>query len=96
MFGFAPLWKGSPDYQSSKKYPARKAGAQPASNRFETVPKPVCRSYEAVAKPDFAWMPLEMIKQRGAIMSALLNLIYREYCLARLAEMRRQHRGVAG
>jgi hypothetical protein len=37
-----------------------------------------------------------MIKHRGAIMTALLTLIYREYCLARLAEMRRLNRGAAG
>jgi hypothetical protein len=31
-----------------------------------------------------------MIKQRGSIMPALFDLLYREYCRARLAEMRKQ------
>jgi hypothetical protein len=30
------------------------------------------------------------IKQRGQIMSALFDILYREYCRARLAEMRKQ------
>jgi hypothetical protein len=32
-----------------------------------------------------------LVKQRGSIMFALLNLLYRAYCRARLLEMRRQH-----
>jgi hypothetical protein len=31
-----------------------------------------------------------VIKSEGSIMSAILNLLYREYCRARLAEMRKQ------
>ena len=31
-----------------------------------------------------------MTKQRGSIMSAIFDLLYREYCRARLAEMRKQ------
>jgi hypothetical protein len=31
-----------------------------------------------------------MIKRRGSIMSAIFDLLYREYCRARLAEMRKQ------
>jgi hypothetical protein len=31
-----------------------------------------------------------MTKRRGSIMSAILDLLYREYCRARLAEMRNQ------
>jgi hypothetical protein len=31
-----------------------------------------------------------MTKRRGSIMSAIFDLIYREYCRARLAEMRQQ------
>lgn len=31
-------------------------------------------------------------KQRGRVMSALFSLLYREYCLVRLLEMRRYHR----
>jgi hypothetical protein len=31
-----------------------------------------------------------MIKRRGSIMPAILDLLYREYCRARLAEMRKQ------
>jgi hypothetical protein len=30
------------------------------------------------------------IKQRSSVMSALLTLIYQEFCKARLAEMRKQ------
>jgi hypothetical protein len=30
------------------------------------------------------------IKQRGSIMPAILDILYREYCRARLAEMRKQ------
>jgi hypothetical protein len=30
-----------------------------------------------------------MIKQRGTIMWALISLLYREYCRARLTEMRK-------
>jgi hypothetical protein len=33
------------------------------------------------------------IKQRSSIMSTLLNLIYREFCIARLAEMGKLHFG---
>ena len=33
---------------------------------------------------------MEMIKQRGSIMPAIFDLLYREYCRARLAEMRKQ------
>jgi hypothetical protein len=32
-----------------------------------------------------------LVKQRGSIMLAFLNLLYRAYCRARLLEMRRQH-----
>ncbi|MGA8901133.1 hypothetical protein [Bradyrhizobium sp.] len=32
-----------------------------------------------------------MIKQRGSIMPALFDFLYREYCRTRLAEMRKQH-----
>ena len=32
----------------------------------------------------------ETIKRRGSIMPAILDLLYREYCRARLAEMRKQ------
>jgi hypothetical protein len=31
-----------------------------------------------------------MIKRRGSIMPVLFDLLYREYCRARLAEMRKQ------
>jgi hypothetical protein len=31
-----------------------------------------------------------MLKRRGSIMPALFDLLYREYCRARLAEMRKQ------
>ena len=31
-----------------------------------------------------------MIKRRGSIMPAILDLLYREFCRARLAEMRQQ------
>jgi hypothetical protein len=31
-----------------------------------------------------------MIKRRGSIMPAILDLLYREYCRARLTEMRKQ------
>jgi hypothetical protein len=31
-----------------------------------------------------------MIKQRGSIMAAIFDFLYREYCRARLAEMRKQ------
>jgi hypothetical protein len=31
-----------------------------------------------------------MIKRRGSIMPAIFDLLYREYCRARLAEMRKQ------
>jgi hypothetical protein len=31
-----------------------------------------------------------MTKRRGSIMSAIFDLLYREYCRARLAEMRNQ------
>ena len=31
-----------------------------------------------------------MTKRRGSIMSAIFDLLYREYCRARLAEMRQQ------
>ena len=31
-----------------------------------------------------------MIKQRGSIMPAIFDLLYREYCRARLTEMRKQ------
>jgi hypothetical protein len=31
-----------------------------------------------------------MIKQRGSIMPAIFDTLYREYCRARLAEMRKQ------
>ena len=31
-----------------------------------------------------------MIKQRGSIMPAIFDFLYREYCRARLAEMRKQ------
>jgi hypothetical protein len=31
-----------------------------------------------------------MTKRRGSIMSAIFDLLYREYCRARLAEMRKQ------
>jgi hypothetical protein len=34
-----------------------------------------------------------VIKQRSSVMSAFLTLIYREYCKARLAEMRKHHLG---
>jgi hypothetical protein len=32
-----------------------------------------------------------MVKQRGSIMFAFLNLVYRAYCRARLLEIRRQY-----
>jgi hypothetical protein len=32
----------------------------------------------------------ETIKQRGSVMPALFDFLYREYCRARLAEMRKQ------
>jgi hypothetical protein len=32
-----------------------------------------------------------LIKQRSSVMSALLTLIYHEFCKACLAEMRKQH-----
>ncbi len=35
-----------------------------------------------------------MIKQRGSIMPALFDLLYREYCRARLAEMQADSREV--
>ena len=31
-----------------------------------------------------------MLKQRGSIMPAIFDFLYREYCRARLAEMRKQ------
>ena len=31
-----------------------------------------------------------MIKQRGSIMPSIFDFLYREYCRARLAEMRKQ------
>ena len=31
-----------------------------------------------------------LIKQRGSIMPTILDLLYREYCRARLAEMRKE------
>jgi hypothetical protein len=31
-----------------------------------------------------------MIKQRGSIMPAVFDMLYQEYCRARLAEMRKQ------
>jgi hypothetical protein len=34
-----------------------------------------------------------VIRQRSSVMSALLNLIYREFCIARLAEMGKHHLG---
>jgi hypothetical protein len=34
-----------------------------------------------------------MVKQWSSIMSALFNLIYREFCIARLAEMGKHHLG---
>jgi hypothetical protein len=34
-----------------------------------------------------------VIKQRSSVMAALLNLIYREFCIARLAEMGKRHLG---
>jgi hypothetical protein len=35
--------------------------------------------------------PKQLVKQRSSIMSAILTLFYRAYCLARLTEMRRHH-----
>jgi hypothetical protein len=35
-------------------------------------------------------MECSVIKQRGLIMPAIFDLLYREYCRARLAEMRKQ------
>jgi hypothetical protein len=37
-----------------------------------------------------AWELMVRIKRRGSIVAALFDLLYREYCLARLAEMRKQ------
>jgi hypothetical protein len=34
-----------------------------------------------------------MIKQRSSVMLAILTLIYREFCIARLAEMGKHHLG---
>jgi hypothetical protein len=36
---------------------------------------------------------LQVIKQWSSVMSALFNLIYREFCIARLAEMGKHHLG---
>ena len=33
---------------------------------------------------------LQMIKRQGSIMPAIFDVLYREYCRARLAEMRKQ------
>ena len=33
---------------------------------------------------------MAMIKRRGSIMPAIFDFLYREYCRARLAEMRKQ------
>jgi hypothetical protein len=33
---------------------------------------------------------VRVIKQRGSIMPTIFDLLYREYCRARLAEMRKQ------
>jgi hypothetical protein len=35
-------------------------------------------------------MGAETIKQRGSVMPPLFDFLYREYCRARLAEMRKQ------
>ena len=37
-----------------------------------------------------AWELMVMIKRRGSIMPAIFDFLYREYCRARLAEMRKQ------
>jgi hypothetical protein len=34
-----------------------------------------------------------LIQQWSSVMSALFNLIYREFCIARLAEMGKHHLG---
>jgi hypothetical protein len=34
-----------------------------------------------------------LVKHWSSIMSAIFNLIYREFCMARLAEMRKRHLG---
>jgi hypothetical protein len=46
--------------------------------------------HNLLSKKDDSLELMVQIKQRGQIMSALFDILYREYCRARLAEMRKQ------
>jgi len=55
------------------------------------------RSEEAISlhrrrgRETLVWNHAPIGQQWGSIMSAIITLIYRAYCLARLAEMRKYH-----
>jgi hypothetical protein len=49
-----------------------------------------CDPVHLCASKDSVDGMLSMIKQRGSIMPAIFDLLYREYCRSRLAEMRKQ------
>jgi hypothetical protein len=58
------------------------------TKQFSPLKKPFSAAGEAVLKQ----LPIKLsgpIKQRSSVMSALLTLIYHEFCKARLAEMRK-------
>jgi hypothetical protein len=60
--------------------------------QFSPAKKPFFEGGEDGRKILAANMAL-VVKQRSSIMSALFNLIYREFCIARLAEMGKHHLG---
>jgi len=58
--------------------------------QFSSPKKPFLRTAKTAGNDHRqAWTAL--IRRWSSIMSAIFNLIYREFCIARLAEMRKHH-----
>jgi hypothetical protein len=60
-------------------------GAGESSTRCDLI-----HILDAEVNDSFELMEQDQLKQRGWIMPAIFDLLYREYCRARLAEMRKQ------
>ena len=63
-------------------------------NHFGAAKKPFLAS-DAVTPKRLPVRVVTLIKQRGSVMWTVLSLIYRQYCWARLMEMRKSHLSTA-
>jgi hypothetical protein len=63
-----------------------------ATKQFPWPKKPFFESGEDSRKSSPPTMAA-VDQQRSSVMAALINLIYREFCIARLAEMGKRHLG---